>query len=175
MASKLGFEPEPHWWGGCKGFWWCGFAPFLVRFGGMFILSCGIAVLQNQAVCSIQKFSGNFNAVCGFPNCHCVRCLYLFLCGFAVFIHPLRPPHWWRRVLSPWQNLWYAKGKNSPQVNPVYFTTERSNDGFCLKCCLRHHWVFYQSMLTCMPHNIGQLSGWEFNVHFYPFPTLGIT
>ena len=107
--------------------------------------------------------------------CHCVRCLYLFLCGFAVFIRPLHPPHWWRRVLSPWQNLWYAKGKNSPQVNPVYFTTERSNDSFCFKCCLRHHWVFYQSMLTCMPHNIGQLSGWEFNVHFYPFPTLGIT
>lgn len=37
----------------------------------MFILSCGIAVLQNQAVCSIQKFSGNFNAVCGFPMSLC--------------------------------------------------------------------------------------------------------
>ena len=38
---------------------WCGFAV-------IFILSCGIAVLQNQAVCSICKFSGNFNAVRGF-------------------------------------------------------------------------------------------------------------
>ena len=37
----------------------------------MFILSCGIAVFQNQAVCSIQKFSGNFNAVCGFPMSLC--------------------------------------------------------------------------------------------------------
>ena len=91
MASKLGFEPEPHWWGGCKGFWWCGFAPFLVRFGGMFILSCGIAVLQNQAVCSIQKFSGNFNAVCGFPMSLCAVFIPISVrfCGIHT---PLTPP-----------------------------------------------------------------------------------
>ena len=46
-------------WGGRKGLRWCGFAEF-------FILSWGIAVLQNQAVCDIWKFSGNFNAACGF-------------------------------------------------------------------------------------------------------------
>ena len=32
-------------------FWCC--------FVGIFILSCGIAVLQNQVICGIQKFSGN--------------------------------------------------------------------------------------------------------------------
>ena len=30
------------------------------------ILSWGIAILKNQAVCDISKFSGNFNAACGF-------------------------------------------------------------------------------------------------------------
>ena len=35
-------------------------------FAEFFILSWGIAVLQNQAVCDIWKFSGNFNATCGF-------------------------------------------------------------------------------------------------------------
>ena len=42
----------------------------------IFILSRSIAVLQNQAGCSIYKFSGNFNAVCGFLMLFC-----------AVFIH----------------------------------------------------------------------------------------
>ena len=36
---------------------------FCCGFAVMFILGCCIAVLQNQAVCSIQKFSGNFIAV----------------------------------------------------------------------------------------------------------------
>jgi len=45
---------------------WCGFSD-------IFILSCGIAVLQNQAVCGIQKFSGNSTAVSGF--------LIFILCG----------------------------------------------------------------------------------------------
>ena len=30
-----------------------------------------IAVLQNQAVCGIKEFSGNFNAVCGFLMLFC--------------------------------------------------------------------------------------------------------
>ena len=67
---------------------WCSFE-------GIFILSCGIAVLQNQAVCGVWKFLGNFNAVCS-----CLFCVVfkhtsgVFLCGFAVFIHPLHctPP-----------------------------------------------------------------------------------
>ena len=40
--------------------------PFCSIFAGIFISSCGIAVLQNQAVCGVRKFSGNFNAVCSF-------------------------------------------------------------------------------------------------------------
>ena len=65
---------------------WCSFA-------GILILSCGIVVLQNQAVCGVWKFSGNFNAVCSFL-CYSVRCLNVFLFSFAVFIPPLHctPP-----------------------------------------------------------------------------------
>ena len=43
---------------------WCGFSD-------IFILSCGIAVLQNQAVCGIQKFSGNSTAVSSFLMLFC--------------------------------------------------------------------------------------------------------
>ena len=43
---------------------WCGFSD-------IFILSCGIAVLQNQAVCGFQKFSGNSTAVSGFLMLFC--------------------------------------------------------------------------------------------------------
>ena len=43
---------------------WCGFAD-------IFILSCGITVLQNQAVCGFQKFSGNSTAVSGFLMLFC--------------------------------------------------------------------------------------------------------
>ena len=42
-----------------------------MRFLDIFILSCGIAVLQNQAVCGIQKFSGNSTAVSGFLMLFC--------------------------------------------------------------------------------------------------------
>ena len=58
---------------------WCGFAE-------IFILFCGIAVLQDQAVCCIWEFWGNFSAVlfCAvfIPNS----------VGFAVFIPPFRSP-----------------------------------------------------------------------------------
>ena len=59
--------------------------------GGMFILSSGIAVLQNQAVCSIQKFSGNFNAVSGFPMLFCAVFIPISVrfCGIRT---PLTPP-----------------------------------------------------------------------------------
>ena len=68
---------------------WCSFE-------GIFILSCGITVLQNQAVCGVWKFLGNFNAVCSFL-CYSVWCLNIqvvYFCGFAVFILPLHctPP-----------------------------------------------------------------------------------
>ena len=46
---------------------WCGFSD-------IFILSCGIAVLQNQAVCGIQKLR---LAVFLF---YFVRCLFVILC-----------------------------------------------------------------------------------------------
>ena len=51
---------------------WCGFVE-------NFTLSCGIAVLQNQAQFVIFL-------------CYSVRCLYIFLWGFAVFIPPSCPP-----------------------------------------------------------------------------------
>ena len=38
---------------------------FYCGFSEIFILSCGIAILKNQAVCGIYKFPGNFSAVCG--------------------------------------------------------------------------------------------------------------
>ena len=43
---------------------WCGFSE-------IFILSCGIAVLQNQAVCGFQKCSSNSTAVSGFLMLFC--------------------------------------------------------------------------------------------------------
>ena len=45
---------------------WCGFA-------GIFVLSCGIVVLQNQAVCGIKKFSSKFQSG--------LRFSHVFLCG----------------------------------------------------------------------------------------------
>ena len=63
---------------------WCGFTV-------IFIFSCGIAVLQNQAVCGIQKFSGNFNAVCGFHMLLCAVFIRISarFCGIRT---PLTPP-----------------------------------------------------------------------------------
>ena len=76
---------------------------FLCSFARIFILSCGIAVLQNQAVCGTWKFWGNFNMDCIFL-CYSVRCLNVFLCSFAVFIPPLHvyivrlPPSLWHFI-----------------------------------------------------------------------------
>ena len=54
----------------------CGFAK-------IFNLRCYITVLQNQAVCGIQEYSGNFNAICIFLMFFCsvftqisVQCSY---------------------------------------------------------------------------------------------------
>ena len=44
---------------------------FWSGFADIFILSCGITVLQNQAVCGFQKFSGNSTAVSGFLMLFC--------------------------------------------------------------------------------------------------------
>ena len=63
---------------------------FRCGFAEIFILICGIAVLQNQAVCGIQKFSGNFNAVCSFVTLFCA----VFICisvQFAVFVPRYAP------------------------------------------------------------------------------------
>ena len=70
---------------------WCGFAPFLVRFGGNFFLSCCIAVVQNQAVCGIQKFSANFNAVCSFLMLFCAVFIRISV-RFCRIRTPLTPP-----------------------------------------------------------------------------------
>ena len=61
---------------------WCGFSD-------IFILSCGIAVLQNQAVCGIQKFSGNSTAVSSFLILFCAVFIRNSL-RFAVFVPLLR-------------------------------------------------------------------------------------
>ena len=55
------------------------------------ILICGIAVLQNQAVCGIWKFSGNFNAVCSFVALFCAVVICISV-QFAVFVHHYAPP-----------------------------------------------------------------------------------
>ena len=52
----------------------CGDAILLDFWGGfsdIFILSCSIAVLQNQGVCGIQKFSSNSTTVSGFLMLFC--------------------------------------------------------------------------------------------------------
>ena len=63
---------------------WCSFAV-------TFILSCGMAVLQNQAVCDIWKFSGNFSVVSGFLMlfCEVFTRISVRFCGIGT---PLTPP-----------------------------------------------------------------------------------
>ena len=63
---------------------WCGFAE-------IFILSCGIAVIQNQAVYGIKKFSGNFNAVCCFLVLFCSVFLRISVRLWGIRT-PLKPP-----------------------------------------------------------------------------------
>ena len=52
---------------------------FQCSFAEIYILSYGIAVLPNEAVCGIQKFWGNFNAVCGFLMLFCAGLRYSYL------------------------------------------------------------------------------------------------
>ena len=90
---------------------------FLCSFARIFILSCGIiAVFQNQAVCGTWKFWGNFNVVCSFL-CYSVRCLTVFLCGFAVFIPSL---HVYIVRLHP--SLWHFIKVAFNQVSMVCHT-----------------------------------------------------
>ena len=59
------------------------------------ILSCGIAVLQNQAICGIQKISGNFTEVGGFLILLCavfVRISVRFCADSHAPSPPLRTP-----------------------------------------------------------------------------------
>ena len=60
---------------------------FWYGFADIFILSCGIVILQNQAVCGFL--------------CYSVQCLYIFLGSFAVFVPPPPPP-------TPYTTLWTA-------------------------------------------------------------------
>ena len=61
-----------------------------MRFCGNFYFTLRYCGLQNQAVCGVNTILGNlqFAVFC----CYSVRCLYLILCGFAVFVSPLCPP-----------------------------------------------------------------------------------
>ena len=63
---------------------------FWSSYADIFILSCGIAVLQNQALCGIYKLSGNFNTVCDFLTLFYAVFL-IILRGFAVFVPPPPP------------------------------------------------------------------------------------
>ena len=58
----------------------------------IFILSCGIAVLQNHAVCGIWKFSSNFKAVCRLRLLFCVVSIRnaVHFCGICT---PLMSPY----------------------------------------------------------------------------------
>ena len=56
-----------------------------------FFLSCCIAVVQNQAVCGIQKFSANFNAVCSFLMLFCAVFIRISV-RFCRIRTPLTPP-----------------------------------------------------------------------------------
>ena len=63
-------------------YFWCGFSE-------IFILSCGIAVLQNQAVCGFQKCSSNSTAVSGFLMLFCA----LFIRNSVQFCGIRAPPY----------------------------------------------------------------------------------
>ena len=73
---------------------WCSFE-------GIFILSCGIAVLQNQAVCAVWKFLGNFNAVCSFL-CYSVWCLNIQVVYFCAVLQYSYTPYTVRLPPSLW-------------------------------------------------------------------------
>ena len=65
---------------------WCGFLR------KSFILRRGNAVSQNQAVCGFRNVRVILLRFAVF-FCYSVQCLYVILCGFAVFKPPLcRPP-----------------------------------------------------------------------------------
>ena len=73
---------------------WCSFE-------GIFILSCGSAVLQNQAVCGVWKFLGNFNAVCSFL-CYSVWCLNIQVVYFCAVLQYSYTPYIVRLPPSLW-------------------------------------------------------------------------
>ena len=84
---------KPCWWGGHKGWWWCGFARFLVSFcgnfyfnlwyGGPFYKTKWFVVFRNFGVI-LMRFEVFLS--------YSVQCLYVYLCSFVVFIPPLHPP-----------------------------------------------------------------------------------
>jgi len=57
-------------------------------------LSCGFAILQNQAVFGIQKFSGHFNAIGGFLMLFCVVFTRISE-QFCSICNPITPPQKW--------------------------------------------------------------------------------
>ena len=75
-------------------YFWCGFSE-------IFILSCGIAVLQNQAVCGFQKCSSNSTAVSGFLMLFCA----LFIRNSVQFCGIRAPPPY-----APLGSTFFFKG-----------------------------------------------------------------
>ena len=59
-------------------------------FAGIVFLSCIIAVLQTERFAAFRNFRVISLRFAVFL-CYSVRCLYVILCGFAVFVPPLRP------------------------------------------------------------------------------------
>ena len=98
---------------------------FCLIFGAVLrelILSCGIAVLQNQVICGIRKFRVISMGFAVFL-CYSVRCLYVFLCVFAIFVPP--PPS------PPLHNLVFSKMLWHQRCFPVQF--EQSLQTRCIK------------------------------------------
>ena len=78
--------------GGRKGLQGCGFARFLVRFFGHFYFKlryCGFYKTKRFAVFRNFQVTPMRLAV---SLCYSVRCLFVILCGFEVFVPPLRTP-----------------------------------------------------------------------------------
>ena len=89
---------------------WCSFE-------GIFILSCSIAVLQNQAVWGVWKFSGNFSAACS-SLCYSVWCLNIQVVYFCAVLEYSYTPYIVRLPPSLWH---FIKGTFN-QVNMVCHT-----------------------------------------------------
>ena len=75
--------------------------------GEILILSSGIAVVQYQAVCGIEKISGNFNTVGGFLMILCAvfRRISSRFCGIRTLLTP--PSRLYRELFLIGKQTWF--------------------------------------------------------------------